>query len=247
MKVITSFSKKLYEQYAHKVVSSFHLWPEEAKLIIYSEDMSGYNSDRIEWRPLAFSDLDKFKAEAPPNPRDYTRDAAKFANKIWAMVEGTKDETDLCFWLDADCITHRPIPSEFLKRLIAPSYYLASFQRPSYVETGFWCVRAKNVEHKAFMRALKDVYTSGHIYKLNHWHDCYALDYAREITRVRSVNLTKTLGGKGTHVIASSELGRFIDHTKGDRKVLGYSPECRWHRPLLGDGVGSDNPEGLEA
>jgi hypothetical protein len=244
LKVITSFSKALYNQYAHRVVETFKNWPAEAKLIIYSEDMTGESGDRIEWRPMDFPDLVQFKAGCKPSDADYRFDAAKFSNKVWAMVEGSMNETGLVFWLDADCITHRKLSAEFVKRLIPPSFYMGSFQRPQYVESGFWGVRANHEHHKAFMTYLKDIYTSGKIFKLPQWHDCYALDTTRQwfsgMGKIKAVNFTESLRGSypGTtgHVMATSQLGKYIDHCKGERKSLGYSPECSWRVPVLGDG-----------
>ena len=231
MLVITSFSQALYEKYAYRVIDTFENWPEEAKLIVYSEDMTGEDTDRIEWRPLDFPDLRSFQMACEPT-EDYRYDAARFSNKVWAMVEGSMNESGLVFWLDADCVTFRKPSSEFLRRLIPPQYYLGSFQRAHYVETGFWGVRADNEHHKDFMAAFKDVFLSGRIFKLPQWHDCFALDYCRELfaDQVKAVDLTKTLNGRGNHPQATSELGRFIDHCKGARKELGVSPENRWRK-----------------
>lgn len=237
MKVFTCFSQALYDAYAHRVVETFENWPEEAKLIIYSEDMKGQNTHHIEWRDLNFPDLVKFKEACQPT-EDYRYDAARFSNKVWAMAKGSMDESGLCFWMDADCITYRRPPSEFLNRLIPKSFYMGSFERPSYVETGFWGVRADHPNHKAFMQSLMEVYTSGLIFRLPQWHDCFALDYTRckfvQAGKIRAIDLTKSLNGRGTHVISTSELGRYVDHAKGKRKAIGYSPECKWHAQLHG-------------
>jgi hypothetical protein len=237
MVVITSFSRALYDAYARRVIGSFDNWPEEARLIVYTEDMpTGNEGKRIEWRRLEFPDLTAFKERCPPNPPDYTKDAARFANKVWAMTEGSMNESGLCFWLDADCITYRKLSADYLNRLIPKSYYMGSFERPSYVETGLWGVRADHEHHKHFMRTLKSVYTSDLIFRMSQWHDCFALDYVRnefeDKKLIRAVNWTETLNGRGTHVMATSEIGRWIDHTKGERKQLGYSPENRWHAGL---------------
>lgn len=232
MVVITSFSKALYEAYAHRVIETFSNWPFEATLIVYSEDIREHvGPDSIEFRSLNFPDLLKFKAACQPT-EDYRYDAARFANKVWAMVEGSMNESGLVFWLDADCVTYRKPSAEFLKRLIPKSHYMGSFQRPSYVETGFWGVRANHEQHKPFMTALKDVYLSGKIFKLPQWHDCFALDHTREaFTKaglIQTTDLTKTLNGRGSHPIATSQLGKYICHLKGNRKSLGYSPENPW-------------------
>jgi hypothetical protein len=116
---------------------------------------------------------------------------------------------------------------------------MGSFERPNYVETGFWGVRADHPQHKPFMGALKDVYLSGLIFRLPQWHDCFALDYTRkrfeQAFLIRTVNFTKTLEGSGSHPISNSKLGRYIDHTKGPRKDLGHSPENKWHTQVINE------------
>jgi hypothetical protein len=58
------------------------------------------------------------------------------------------------------------------------------------------------------------------------------------------VNLTHTLDGQGSHPMATSQLGKYLDHTKGARKALGYSPENKWRRdPVLGNGKRPDHQE----
>jgi hypothetical protein len=242
IRVITSFSEALYRQYAHRLLESFRNWPsvplEEWKLIVYSEDMPAKEGMKIEFRDLNFPDLVSFKEKYPQTNGDYTRDPSRFAHKVWAMVEGSKDAENLVFWMDADCVIHRRPSVEFLNRLIPRASYMGCFQRPgSYTETGFWGVRADHPYHQKFMQAFKDVYLSGRIFTFPQWHDCYALDYVRSTFEmsgfIKTVNFTQTLRGKGNHPIARSQLGRYIDHCKGSRKDLGYSPENKWHAPSL--------------
>lgn len=255
VRFITSFSAKLFKQYAHRLTQSYSLHMHQfGNLICYSEDMTPNVSGCIEVRALDFADLRSFQMACEPT-EDYRYDAGRFANKVWAMIDGSKDADDLCFWVDADCVFLRGMSDDYLRKLIPPSYYMGSFQRSSYVETGFWGVRAGHDQHKAFMDALKDVYLSGTIFKLPQWHDCFALDFTRTLFeqegRIRAVNLTKTLNGSGTHVMATSELGRYVDHCKGARKAHGYSPENRWHKklyesgrsPVLGVRERSGNPK----
>lgn len=240
MIAITTFSRALYERYAHRVVETFCNWPERAKLVVYSEDMSGESSERIEWRDLhkCERDLVKFKASCQPTD-DYRFDAARFANKAFAMMHGsTRDDAiaaGLCFWLDADCITYRPIPEGFLESLIPSDCYLGYFGRHRlYTETGFWGVRTRNEHHRDFMYALRQLYLSGAIFRLREWHDCMALDVVRASfcdawRLVKCVNLSGE-HERSTHPIVHSALGRYIDHTKGPRKDKGHSPEHpgRW-------------------
>lgn len=234
MKVFTSFSQALYDAYAHRVVESFKNWPAEAKLIIYSEDMKGEDSERIEWRDLNFPDLVRFKACAPPSDANYRWQAARFANKVWAMTEGSMNESGLCFWLDADCDTYRKLSADFLRRLIPPQYYLAYFDRPrAYPETGFWCVRANHSCHRPFMEGFKRIYTSGEIFKMREWHDAYVFgQYVRGLPHLKTVNLSGEFETH-SHPMAKVQLAKYIEHAKGRRKLTGVSPENLYHVEFL--------------
>lgn len=229
MRVVTTFSQKLYDHYAYRVVETFENWPEEAKLIIYSEDMTQGDTDRVEWRKMDFPDLESFKSRCQPT-NNYMYDAARFAHKMWAMIHGSWDAEGLCFWLDADCVTHRKPSAEFLNRLIPPQYYFGYFGRTNlYTETGFWGVRANHECHKPFMSALKNTYMSGEIFGLPWWTDCHVLDHVRNKLSPPSINLSGEFS-KATHPMALHQIGKYIDHCKGKRKEKGISPENRWRK-----------------
>jgi len=70
------------------------------------------------------------------------------------------------------------------------------------------------------------------IFKLEEWHDSYVFGdilnrYKKRDTNVHDyseniyVKTAKT--GGGGHPLINSELGKYIDHMKGDRKVAGKS------------------------
>jgi ribosome modulation factor len=80
---------------------------------------------------------------------------------------------------------------------------------------------------RPFLGAFEGMYLDGTIYYQPEWHDCVAFDFARKKFQERGMrvfNLTPreypTL-----HPMSASALAKYIDHTKGNRKKLGYSPE----------------------
>jgi hypothetical protein len=234
--VVTSFSQRLYGEYAYKVLESFENWPEEAQLVVYSEDMGPeYNYGRVEFRDLNFPELLQFKERCPPNPHpgNYRWEAAKFANKVWALTEGLMTESGLCFWLDADCVTYRKLSADFLRRLIPPQYYVGYFDRPrAYPETGFMAFRANHECHKPFMEGFKRRYTSGKVFRLPEWHDAYVFGHYVKKTGVKAINLSGDEHQYHSHPMSQVQLAKYIDHMKGPRKEWGHSPENHFNGAL---------------
>ena len=165
----------------------------------------------------------------------YQWDAVKFCNKVFCQL-AVKD--DITFWLDADCVTHTVIPEEYLRGLVNDVAVSLFERKDFYPESGFVGFNQQHPDWDKFRAQYEDVYMSGHLFQLPEWHDCYALSYA--LRGVQHRNLSP--GAEGPeHVIALSDLARFIDHKKGpERKQTGYSPESvvRWWErpPVLGDG-----------
>ena len=239
MKAITTFSRALFDSYAHRVIETFENWPDRARLIVYSEDMTADSTDRIEWRDLhqRCPDLVKFKEHCKTVPRPhngYEFDAARFANKAFAMMDGA--DAGLCFWLDADCVTYRKIPDGFMESLIPEGHYMGYYGRDKlYTETGFWGARADHRYHKKFMDAWKQVYLDGTVFKLPQWHDCMTLDFTRAHFETWGLMKNENLSAEYfriSHPMARSKLGRYIDHCKGPRKIEGFSPENPWREKM---------------
>lgn len=232
--VITAFSQKLHDEYAWKCVQGFiKHWP--GKLVIYSEDITPAQYDKFEYRDLNFPDLLEFKERCPPNPQpgNFRWEAAKFANKVWAITEGLMNESGLCFWLDADCITYRQLSGDFLRRLIPPQYYVGYFDRPHlYPETGFIGFRANHECHKPFLKGFKNIYTSGEIFRMKEWHDAYVFGQWVRMSGVKALSLSGE-HERHSHPMSQVQLAKYICHLKGPkRKKLGYSPENHFNDRL---------------
>lgn len=245
MRAVTSFHKEGLEVYGRRFLKGFErYWPRDVELIVYAEKCSA-DVPKGPWKIVEphWSDLDDFKRRCPPvheRPSDkWKHDAARFANKAWAIYRGLRDYGEKCFWLDSDIVTYRPIPMEFLEILLPDDAYCCYLGRDGsrlpYTETGFLGFNGAHEAHEAFMDDFLTVYESGRIFDLPEWHDCYAFDDVRKKWQARGlIALDLNTSGEVAHPFVHSILGDYMDHCKGPlRKRLGRSPE----HPERGDNM----------
>ncbi len=160
-------------------------------------------------------------------PKDIWKfDAVKWAPQALTpdfLVAGLPDG-EVVAWLDADVVTHTPVPSGFVDELLAGSDLCHLGRGQKHSEIGFFAIRLSPVT-RGFLKAYADIYRSDAVFNLREWHSAYAFTYCLE--GLRSVGgriLDLTPGGKG-HVWFQSRLCEYTDHLKGDRKRLGRSRE----------------------
>jgi hypothetical protein len=71
------------------------------------------------------------------------------------------------------------------------------------------------------------MYRTDAIFKEREWHDSYIWDVVRKRYQLANsfYNLNPSHDNKGLagHPFINSELGRYMDHVKGERKTLGHS------------------------
>ncbi len=229
MRCVTTASKEGLAEYGHRSLDGRKYWPGGTEFIWYTE---GYKSP-VEhgWRELL--DIKAFvewKAKhigyrAP----DYRFDVVKFAHKVFAAADAFYDYDGIGVWLDADCVTYAQIPDGLIEKQVEDAY-IACYQRTGlYTETGLWIMDCSHPEHKAFLDYWRDLYHSEGYRQLPHWHDCLTLDATiRHFgDRIKVNNLSGPFS-KHMHPQAMTELGRYIDHGKGARKIEGRSPENRF-------------------
>ena len=246
------------------MLESFNeFWPKEVELVAYTEESVPMPRGKCRslWTiPGAQSFVDRHK----DNPRARglaplkqwsTKDRTRFENKgvaawKWDAFKWFRqcmipehaslgmDNGDVLCWLDGDVISFKPVPDQFVERLLGNSdlVYLGRARHrnvdPDKIgldssEIGFWAVRL-NATTRSFLAAFANAYRQDTVFALHEWHSAYVFDVTRRqiaaLTRMRMRDLTP--GGSG-HVWFRSELGRYLDHLKGDRKSLGRSPERR--------------------
>lgn len=250
--VVTTMHAKAYETYGTRMLGSFLAnWPEDVDFHIYTEDfpIRDITSPRLKVLDLhtTIPALVEFKTRHRDNPAAHGRqdrgslpghprarvglgyrwDAVRFANKsyVWCHVARTLG-ADRLIWLDADTLTHTPIPKSFLEGLI-PADSLCGFlgRTMMYTETGFLILNLRHPALVPFVTGIEFIYQSDKVFELSEWHDCMVFDTMRQFMQNKGITFTNISGaGENTmHPFVNCDLGRYMDHMKGDRKVTGKS------------------------
>ena len=229
MRVVTTCHKAGFEQYGQGFLDGMHNWPKGTEFRWYQE---GFDySDGI---PITTIDrLNEFKKKhqfyvAP----DWRFDVVRFANKVYAAWDAFKDYEGIGVWLDCDTVTYNEIPEGYVEKLLNGKFLAILNRTGMWTETGFWVMDCSNPIKKQFFDTWLWWYESGGFKTLPHWHDCMTLD-----ATIRRLEIDyEGLSGKhhkDSHPLSKIDLGKYIDHTKGDRKKLGYSPENMFRHAAL--------------
>jgi hypothetical protein len=154
-------------------------------------------------------------------------DAVRFSHKSFAIFDAARhSRSDVLFWIDADVFVFADVPAAFLDALM-PSDCLVSFlARPVHSECGFVGYNLRHPAIRSFLADFEALYTRDTLFRLRGTNDCYAFDAVRrryERRGCRTHDIARGLGRKSGHVFVNSELGRYMDHLKGDRKERGAS------------------------
>lgn len=245
--IVTSFSPAGYEQYGRRFIETFdRFFPGEIDLIVYAEHRFAHNPDsRLDVRPLFGIDIcadfvDEYskiplacgrevtpawKAKDRADGYSFKTDAVKFCRKVFAIADAARrlPEARLLVWMDADSFTFAKVPSDFLCQLLGDADVAYLGRVGAHSECGFLAFRMP--EAMPLIHRWELFYASGQFIRAREWHDSYLFDLARDdVQGLRYRDLTP--GGRG-HVWCGSPLGAYIDHLKGNRKTIGYSPERR--------------------
>lgn len=145
----------------------------------------------------------------------FRTDAYKFCRKAFALRDAVRRlGVGLIAWIDADVITHSPVPADWLEQVVgdADGAYLG--REGTHSECGFVALRlpqASPIAHE-----LAEGYATDAVFGLPEWHDSYVFDRVREDhPEIKMRDLTPGLRG---HVWPLSPLARCTEHLKGDRK-----------------------------
>lgn len=245
--VVTTFSRAGFAQYAKRMVRSWvKNWPADVHLHLYpDEEVRLKASDRVflhyEEHPLKTRFMrrtagkPRYQGMAGPKGYDYRFDVRKFAHKpfaLWTFLLDHGDEYDALIWLDADTLTHSPVPFSVVDGLMAPAEVDLQFLgRPyKYTECGYLYFNLRG-KGRDVLSAWVSFYAYGTFKAQQEWHDSFLFDVARRLVAdVRESDLTGHLPKRkgGGHPMLNCFLGQYMDHLKGEvRKRTG--------RPRKGD------------
>jgi hypothetical protein len=233
MRLVTTCNAEGFERYAHRILEGWKYWPADTELWWYTEGFTIPNKPDgiVEISTDKLQGLQAFKLKhgkfRPPN---YLFDVVRFSHKVYAAVDALSDYKGVGVWMDADCVTRKPIPPGFIENSLGRDYMAMFKRRGMYTETGFWIADCSHEQHREFLSTWVEWYDSGAFKDLANWTDCETLDATVRIFEKAGLIKTGSLSGefeKEMHPMAKSVIGAYIDHTKGDRKDLGYSPEAQ--------------------
>ena len=173
-------------------------------------------------------------------PRDHHKafkwDAVRFANKVYAVFDAAERcGSDWIVWLDADTFVHSPASKKDLLRFTPKDAWMSYLGRgKKWPECGFYGINLNTVEGREFLKEFEYVYEDAEngIFTMEEWHDSYVFEEVRKrmvnkYPNSRFYNISQGLVNGEGHPFINSDLGKYFDHLKGDRKELGKSSKPR--------------------
>lgn len=166
---------------------------------------------------------------------NYRFDALRFSFKIFSLMKTLRVGLlgQRFAWIDADTVCLKPFTAQDLDELFPDHDQIASYlgrenyPKPNpYSECGFVGYNGTLEATTSFLRAIEDLYTTGHLFLLPEWHDCMAFDFVRQ-TFSSNGSKFKNLSEhcpNSSHPFIESPLAQYFDHLKGPaRKRAGSS------------------------
>jgi len=247
--VVTTFNKNGMELYGQRMIDSFvKCWPSEVDLYVYAEKcipIAGSNGNvKIINADTHLTDLQVFKEKwkgvpkangvcpwPARRPRDHHKgfkwDAVKFSNKVYSIFHCAEiSDADVLIWMDADTVCHSKIDTEMISNIISETADVCYLGRENkWPECGLYSINLKSTKACEFLKEFKAAYDDAEtgIFTMDEWNDSYV--FAEILKAVNPINVNWSRGiinGEG-HPLINSVWGGYLDHLKGDRKLLGRS------------------------
>lgn len=235
--VVTSFSAKGFEEYGARFVETFRtFWPAEVALYVVSEDWLPIPYWHLSASPAAsdfllrHQDSARAKGTAPEQmvrekrgSYNFRFDAYRFCKKVFAIDLIAKEvKTGKLFWVDGDVETFAEVPLDLLAKILPAGHAVSCLDRGHYhSECGFVGYDLDHPACRPFIEAFAALYGSDEVFNLGEWHDSWVFDWLR---RKMSVPTFAIPHNSRSHPFVNSDLGHYMDHKKGRRKVLGKTP-----------------------
>lgn len=227
--VITSFNEKIYNDYAHRFLSTYN-WPFD--LIIYTELKFKIENKKFELIELEQESKNFVERNKHRPVKDFFVDGVRFSYKVYSVIQASlKKEYDILIWVDADSVFYKPLTLDFIKtNLYKEDRMMTHLGRGEhYSECGFLLWNLNHKDTQDYFKEMKNMYNNDLIYNEREYHDSYIWDIVRKKFEKERGTMNIDIGDKKIgHVQARSILGTLYDHTKGPkRKAAGKSPEAR--------------------
>jgi hypothetical protein len=249
--VVTTFHKKGYESYGQRMIQTFlKNWPSDITLHVYGENCDiTERADNLKIYDLhqASPELVAFKEKWKNVPKaigqqaippiisgakkqaglGFKWDAVRFSHKVYSIFHcANVCESDVLFWMDADTVCHSPVTKLEIENFCPLTVDLGFLGRDGkYTECGLYSLNLQSPGIKDFLQHFQQLYDNAEtgIFKLSEWHDSFVFDAVRKVIKLREINWSQGLIRGEGHPLVNSEWGKYLDHLKGDRKLIGKS------------------------
>ena len=247
--VVTTWGPQHWDHHAKRSVQSIiDQWPADVQKYFYPDDItqqiSAPNTNYytltneqptfVDFKARASVD-EEVKQKMGVAKNSYEFDVVRFAHKVFSVIDASeKCTTDQLVWLDADTVTYKPIPIDWLNHIAPQDSFTTFIGRPKkgYSECGFVSYNIASPHAKEFFNRWRDYYEKDLYKNLNAYTDCHTYDAVRTQMKQEGkikdndLNDGRYLGYRGSkHPFVNSELGDYMDHLKGDRKDIQSSVE----------------------
>jgi hypothetical protein len=229
---VTTFNKRLFDNYAKKMIQSYKETDQILPLYVFVEDdINVYPKEKnvhyinlFEKEPdlKEFVDRNKHK-----KVEKFSFDAVRFSYKVYAQ-NAARQYGEKIYYVDSDSVFVSKIPEEWFDECLPDDTLITFYDRPSqYTETGFLAFNNTHLLIDEFFEKYTEYYRKNTIFDLKAWTDCHTLDATRRICKFKNNYKEKALGdGRPAHIMARDTfINKYIDHRKGDRKTQANSPE----------------------
>lgn len=241
---LTSFQQKVDKNivlmvYAEKCNIDQNLFdPAQIRIIDADTELSKLQRFKNRWKddPKANGiPPDEIKQKRPnDHHKTFKWDAVRFANKVYAVFDAAeKCNKDWLIWMDADTFIHSHWSYDEMIKLLPPRCWLTYVGRgqgsQTWPECGFYGLNLNSIVCKEFLKEFERKYENAEngIFKMIEWHDSFVFgqvlknykQYHPNILDYTSgMKLKNAKTGGGGHPLINTELGKWMDHLKGDRK-----------------------------
>jgi hypothetical protein len=235
--VITSFNVEGYKKYGKNFVDSWlEYWPQDIRLTVFYEgNEEDFDMVRgVSWHPIEsvefltdYMDSLKFPLmHGIVGDRYDINFDARMARKSFMQVHACRLYRGKVFWIDADCVTKKHVPLNFLDECLPDDALNCYLGRDGwyYTESGFIGFNAGHPLASRFFKNYVHVFLVGSIFTQPGWHDCFGFDAVRQVmgNGPEFVNLAAHVPHGHMHPFQISAPGQYMWHLKGPtRKETG--------------------------
>ena len=240
--IITTFNKRLFDEYAHQMINTYSYTQQDVPLYVFVEDDPNQypDYDNVTFKSLfkAEPECEKFVKRNEGKPvTDFLNDAVRFNYKVFAQAAAHK-LAEKVYYVDSDSVFMKKIPEEWFNQCLPDNVFISFYHRPNqFTETGFVAFNNTIPIAERFFEKYKEWYVNDSVYTIHRlskgcWTDCHTLDETRLKLKDEDTYTEKHLGDGGNgHIMARDKfINPYIDHRKGPRKKQANSPEWKRNR-----------------